>query len=129
MRSSSAPPALPRSTALSTAEAEYNWASTAAAEVLYRNLLKTMDFAQQAPTPVYEDNTACIEWGNHIISGRERAIDTRKHFAHEVTQNSHMKLVSVPTASQLADILTKQQNFPQWQACVVGILNKTLTST
>jgi hypothetical protein len=38
------------------------------------------------PTPVYEDNIACIEWGNNVISGRELAkhIDIRKHFAHEV---------------------------------------------
>jgi hypothetical protein len=36
---------------------------------------------------VYEDNTKCIEWGNNVIGGRERAkyIDIRKNFAHEVT--------------------------------------------
>ena len=47
------------------------------------NLLHNMGFPQDDDTPVYEDNTACIEWGNHIIGGRERAkhIDIRKHFA------------------------------------------------
>ena len=61
-------------TKLSTAVAEYYSASTAATEVLYlRNLLENMGFAQPALTPMYEDNTACIEWGNHIIGGRERA--------------------------------------------------------
>jgi hypothetical protein len=46
--------------------------------------------------------------GNNIIGGRERAkhIDIRKHFAHEVIQNGEMRLVRVPTSSQLADILT-----------------------
>ncbi len=41
-----------------------------------------MDLPQEDDTPAYEDNTACIEWGNHIIGGRERAkyIDIRKHF-------------------------------------------------
>jgi hypothetical protein len=41
-----------------------------------------MGFAQTGPTPVFEDNTACIEWENNIIGGRERAkhIDIRKHF-------------------------------------------------
>ena len=80
---------------------------------------------------MYEDNTACIEWGNHIIGGRERAkhIDIRKHFAHEVIQNGHMKLVRVSTSAQLADILTKPLHFPQWQACVAGILNKRITTT
>ncbi len=76
-------------------------------EVLYlRNLLERMGFAQPEPTPVYENNTACIEWGNNVIGGRERAkhcdIDIRKHrdFAHEVIQNGHMKLIRVSTTSQ-----------------------------
>ena len=118
-----------KTTALSTAEAEYYSASTAATEVLYlRNLLENMGFAQQGPTPVYEDNTACIEWGNHVIGGRERAkhIDIRKHFAHEVIQNGKMKLIHVSTVSQLADILTKPLHFPQWQACVA---NKKVATT
>ena len=41
-----------------------------------------MSLPQEDDTPVYEDNTAGIERGNHIIGGRERAkhIDIRKHF-------------------------------------------------
>ena len=98
-----------KTTALSTAEAEYYSASAAATEVIYlRNLLENMGFAQKSPTQVYEDNTACIEWGNHVIGGRKRAkhIDIRKHFAHEVVQNGQMRLVHAATTSQLADILT-----------------------
>ena len=89
-----------KTTALSTAEAEYYSASTAAAEVLYlRYLLQVLGFAQQKPTPIYEDNFACIEWGNNVIRGRERAkhIEIRKHFAHEVIQNGAMRLVKVQT--------------------------------
>jgi hypothetical protein len=74
----------------------------AAREVLYlRYLLERLDFAQQKPTPVYEDNSACIEWGNNVIGGRERAkhIDTRKHFAQEVIQNGDMRLIKVPTSA------------------------------
>ncbi len=71
--------------------------------------LERMGFAQECPTAGCEDNTACIEWGNNVIGGRERAkhIDIRKHFAHEVIQNGKMLLVRVPTASQLADVFTK----------------------
>ena len=74
-----------------------------------RNLLERMGFAQECPTSVFEDNTACIEWGNNVICGRERAkhIDIRKHFAHEVIQNGKMLLIRVLTASQLADVFTK----------------------
>jgi hypothetical protein len=92
---------------------------------------RTHGFAQPEPTPVYEDNTACIEWGNNVIGGRERAkhIDIRKHFAHEVIQNGHMKLIRVSTTSQLADILTKPLHFPQYLACVAGILGQKVTTT
>ncbi len=47
-------------------------ASTAATEVLYlQNLLKNLGFAHPAPTPVYEDNTACIKWGNRRAGARQ----------------------------------------------------------
>ncbi len=66
-----------------------------------------MGLPQEDNTPVYEDNTACIKCGNHIIGGREHAkhIDIRKHFAHEVIHNGHMRLIRVPTEEQLANIL------------------------
>ena len=56
-----------------------------------------MGFKPDDDTQVFEDNTTCIEWGNHIIGGRERAkhIDIRKHFAHEDIQNQHMRLMKV----------------------------------
>ena len=74
---------LQKSVALSTAEAEYYSASLGAVEVIYlRQLLRDMSFGPTSPTPVYDVNTACIEWTNNVIGGRERAkhIDIRKHF-------------------------------------------------
>ena len=61
-------------------------------EVIYlRQLLRDMGIE---PTPVYEDNTGCIEWTNNVLGGRERAthIDIRKHFAHEAAQLGHLRL-------------------------------------
>ncbi len=72
---------------------------------------------------MYEDNTACIEWGNNIIVANDaRHIDIRKHFAHEVIRNGEMKLIKVSTTSQLADILTKGLQMPQFLVCGHGIL-------
>ncbi len=74
---------LHKTIALSTAEAEYYSASEIAVEIVYlRNLIRNMGLPQEDDTPVYENNTACIEKGYHIIGGRERAkhIDIRKHF-------------------------------------------------
>jgi hypothetical protein len=90
-----------------------------------------MGFAQPQLTPVYEDNDACIEWGNNVIGGRERAkhIDILKHFAHEVIQNGQMKLIRVTTTFQLAEILTKQLHFQQYLACVIGNLGQKMTIT
>ncbi len=81
--------------------------------------------AEARPITVYEDNSACIEWGNNIIGGRERAkhIDIRKHFAHEAIQKGHLRLVRVDTSEQLADIFTKGLHPPAWKACVSSILN------
>ncbi len=84
--------------------------SEMAIEIIYlRKLLGNMGLPQGDNTVVFEDNTACIEWSNHVIGGRERAkhIDIRKHFAHEAVQNGHMRLYKIPTEFQLADLLTK----------------------
>ena len=90
-----------------------------------------MGFSQTGPTPVFEDNTACIEWGNNIIGGRERAkhIDIRKHFAHEAIRNGHMTMVKVSTTSQLADIMTKGVKSDQWEMCISGLLGQPLIPT
>ena len=114
-----------KTVSLSTAEAEYYAASEMAIEVIYfSNLLANMGFPEEPNTPVYEDNTACIEWGNHVIGGRERAkhIDIRKHFAHEVIQRQEMRLIKVDTSLQLANIFTKPLPYPQFLECLQGIL-------
>ena len=118
-----------KTTALSTAEAEYYSASAAGCEVLLD--LQRLGFGQKKPTPIYEDNTVCIEWGNNVIGGRERAkhIDILKHFAHEVIQNGEMLLVKVLTALQLADILIKGLHLPQVLACVDGLLGRKPVSS
>ena len=79
--------------ALSTAEAEYMAGSVVAKEIIYlRRLFENLGMQMKAPTPVGEDNSACIEWANYIIGGRERAkhIDLRKHFAHQAVQDGEM---------------------------------------
>ncbi len=100
-----------------------------AVEIIYlRNLIRNMGLPQDDDTPVYEVNTAYIEWGNHIIGGRERAkhINIRKHFAHEAIQNRHTRLIRVSTDEQLADIFTKALPFPQFEKCLMGLMGGDL---
>jgi hypothetical protein len=107
---------LQKTIALSTAEAEYCSASTAAVEVVYlRYLLKNMKFAPPTWTPVYVDNNACIEWSNNVIGARERAkrIGIRKHSAHAAVRNGHLRLVRVDTSNQLADVFVHHGTSPR----------------
>ena len=82
-----------------------------------------MGFKQGSWTPVYEDNTACIEWSNHVIGGRERAkhIDIRKYYAHDAVQNGYLRLLKVATTDQLADALTKSLQPGPFASCISGI--------
>ena len=70
-----------------------------------RNLVGYMRLPAVDSTSVFEDKTACIEWSNRIMSGRERAkhMDMRKHFVHESVQNGHIRFIKIPTEFQLAD--------------------------
>ena len=49
-------------------------------------------------------------------------LDIRKHFAHEVIQNRHMRLIRVSTKDQLADIFTKALPLPHFESCVEGLM-------
>jgi hypothetical protein len=63
---------LQKTISLSTTEAEYYAASTAAAATICpHSLLKQIGFLPAGYTPVYE-NKACIEWSNNVVDGRER---------------------------------------------------------
>jgi hypothetical protein len=95
------------------------------------DLLDSLGFNQRAPTNVHVDNNACIKWGNSVIGGRERAkrIDIHEHLALEAIHYGHMLLVRVPTAYQLADMLTKGLHAPQWRACVESRSLTSLAST
>ncbi len=61
--------------------------------------------------------------GNNVIGGRERI----KHiYIRKTIQNGKMRLVCIATASRLADYFTKGLHYPQWKACMVGILSKSV---
>ena len=118
---------LQKTVSLSSAEAEYYAASEMAIEIIYlRNLLSNMRLPQKDNTAVFEDNTACIEWSNHVMGGRERAkhIDIRKHFAHEAVQNGHMRLYKISTEYQLADLLTKGLQLAQFEKGLYSLLGE-----
>ena len=95
--------------ALSTAEAEYMALSCAVQEAVYlRRLLKSLGYEQQQPTPIFEDNQACIAMtANPVLHQRTKHIDIRYHFTRERVISGDVDIQYVATNYQLADILTK----------------------
>ncbi len=79
---------------------------------------------------MYKDGTACIEWETTSLAGEgvsgpsTLTPGSASHTRSFGFQNGKMRLVRGATALQLADILTTRKglHYPQWKACVEGIL-------
>jgi hypothetical protein len=59
-----------------------------------------------------------------MMGGRERAknIDMRKSFAQEAVENGLMRLYTIPTEHQLADLLTQALQRGQFERCLFNLL-------
>jgi hypothetical protein len=95
--------------ALSSTEAEYMAASSAAQEAIYlRALLKDLGCVQERPTKILQDNQGAIAMAKDVISSRRtKHIDIRYHFIRERIRNGDIHLEYEPTETMLADCLTK----------------------
>jgi hypothetical protein len=65
-----------------------------------------LDYQQREPTVIFEDNTAAIKWSSDS-SRRAKHIDLKVCFVHEGVSMKQAILKYLPTAEQVADILTK----------------------
>jgi hypothetical protein len=93
--------------ALSTAEAEYVAASSCAQDVIWLcGVLCDLNYQQREPRVIFEDNTAAIKWSPGS-SRRAKHIDLKFCVVHEVVSMKQAILKYLPTAEQVADILTK----------------------
>ena len=95
--------------ALSTTEAEYMAACSAAQEVVYiRQLMLECGFEQKAPTIMYEDNqSALCLMKDATHHNRSKHIAVRHHFVRERVASGEIKVIWIPTKAQVADALTK----------------------
>ena len=96
--------------ALSTAEAELVSLTACAKEIkALRNLMGELGLAQLGPTVVYDDNQAVVAIANSGVDykGRMRHLDVSKFYIQELVASGDIQVVFVPTADQVADILTK----------------------
>ena len=78
-----------------------------------RNALADFEVAQP-PTVINEDNQPAINIAeNRLTSQRTKHIDIKYHFIREAIVDGIIKLQYIPTAEQLADLLTKILPAPQ----------------
>jgi hypothetical protein len=93
--------------ALSTAEAEYVAASSCAQDVIWiRGELCDLKYQQREPTVIFDDNTAAIKWSSGS-SRRAKHTNLKVCFVHEVVSIKQAIRKYLPTAEQVADILSK----------------------
>jgi len=95
--------------ALSTCEAEYVAAATAACQAVWlRRLLGELTGEEAHPPALMVDNQPAIALAkNPVLHDRSKHIDTRFHFIHDCVDGGQIVLEFVETGRQLADILTK----------------------
>jgi hypothetical protein len=101
---------------LSSAEAEFVAASSCGKRVLaLRHLLRYLGYEQQGPTPIWEDNQACISMSlNPVNPEAAKHIDIACHKIRELTRNKVVVLNKIPTQENVADALTKSLPAPSF---------------
>jgi hypothetical protein len=98
-----------RVVALSSCEAEYIAAATAACQgVWLARLLAELKGEKTSAIDLKIDNQSAIALSkNSVFHDRSKHIDIRYHFIRECVEESRVQLHSIGTSDQLADILTK----------------------
>ena len=95
--------------ACSSTEAEYRALVDTTYELLWlRWLLKDLGVSTSSATPLYCDNQGAIHIAhNDVFHERTKHIEIDYHFIHCHLVHGALKLISVSSKDQLADIFTK----------------------
>ena len=95
--------------ALSTCEAEYVAAATAACQVVWlRRLLGELIGVESHPPALMVDHQPAITLAkNPVLHDRSKHIDVKFHFLRDCINGGQIVIEFVETSRQLADILTK----------------------
>ena len=105
--------------AQSTTEAEYTALNHAGREAIWlRNLSQEIGLFQSVPAiPIHTDNAGAVALANNpVFHARTKHIAIEGHWVREIIADKLIRIVQVPTALNVADILTKplpQQNHYQ----------------
>eukprot|EP00879_Flechtneria_rotunda_P000030 GHRR01000048.1.p1 GENE.GHRR01000048.1~~GHRR01000048.1.p1 ORF type:complete len:438 (+),score=38.22 GHRR01000048.1:151-1464(+) len=105
--------------AVSTAEAEYMAAASAAKEALWLRKL-VFDFGKEVSQPVviHSDNQAALKLlTNAVISARSKHIDVLHHFARERVVRKEVAFTYSHTSEMIADCFTKAVSKQKLHKC------------
>ncbi|CAL1359087.1 unnamed protein product [Linum trigynum] len=108
-----------RTVARSSTEAEYRALALTASETVWlQNLLTELHYTlPQAPT-IFCDNLRAIHFSsNPVFHSRMKHLALDYHFVRQLVTSKALHLRHVPTASQLADVLTKA--LPSTRFCLL----------
>ena len=110
--------------ALSTCEAEYISLCDAVKEAIYlRHLLSDLGFPIGEPTPIFEDNSACIATtSTHFTTERTKHIELKYHYTREQILAKTVCTKKVSTQAQLADMFTKILPGPAFFSAAARVL-------
>jgi hypothetical protein len=97
------------SVALSTAEAEYLAASSAAREAQWlKRLCHELGVGDAMPVPMHMDNQSAIHMSNNdALSSKTKHIGVASHFLKDMIAKYVLRTVFVRTDGNVADIFTK----------------------
>lgn len=95
--------------AMSSAEAEYVALSETCKEMIWINrMAKHFEIKTPVQIPIYSDSQSAIAMvDKNNFSHRTKHIDTRYHFIKDLAEKKVIKLNYHPTATNIADMLTK----------------------
>ena len=95
--------------ALSTTEAEYMSLTRGAQQALWMfSFMREVGLEQEFPAILYGDNSAAIALTKNTKGhARAKHIDVRYHYIRERVAANELQVIQVPSAENLADILTK----------------------
>ena len=94
---------------LSTTEAEYIAAATAAVEGIWlQRLIQELGIYETKPFTLYNDNQSCISLAkNRKQSGKTKHIDVKYHFIRDIIEEGQLHFQYTSTKDMWADYLTK----------------------
>ena len=98
-----------RTTALSTSEAEWIAAASAAREAIYlRDFAAFVGIPQGPATSIGEDNAGCLRWSEELGQHSKRKhISLSTYFINDLVEAGVVKFKRVPSADNIADVFTK----------------------